>query len=206
MSVKIRRALLVGVAVVGGVVVAAVFASLFEPDEEFVEEPTADVDEVDRYEDVIKTPPALGKWTTPLRDIHGDPIGIRCTTCHTDGDEGSPPAQTAGELSEFHTEMEFDHGELKCSSCHASDDRDKLKLADGSSIDFEDTMEQCAQCHSSEYRSYKHGAHGGMKGHWDRSEGPRIRNHCVTCHDPHDPAFPDVTPADPPRDRFFGDR
>ena len=44
MSVKIRRALLVGVAVVGGVVVAAVFASLFEPDEEFVEEPTADVD------------------------------------------------------------------------------------------------------------------------------------------------------------------
>lgn len=194
------------VAVVGGVAVAAMFATLFSDDEQFEEAPqqTAQPQQDELYEDVIHTPPAFGEMKTGLVDVQGQPVGVRCSTCHTDGDIGEPPADSAGELTEFHTDMEFDHGQLACSSCHASDDRDRLKLADGTQIDFEDTMDQCAQCHSSEYRSFQHGAHGGAAGHWDRTEGARERNHCVVCHDPHDPAFPRVTPADPPRDRFFG--
>lgn len=209
MSSRLRRTLIVVVAVAGGIAVAAVFATLLatddpdefdEPDEEVV-----DIDDDQRHDDVIRTPPAMGQLKTSLRDLHGNPVGIQCSTCHTEGNEGDPPAERADELTEFHTEMEFTHGDLSCSSCHATDDRDKLKLADGRQIDFEDTMDQCAQCHSSEYKSFQHGAHGGASGYWDRTEGPRERNHCVTCHDPHDPSFPTVMPADPPQDRFFGD-
>lgn len=210
MSPKLRRILIVAIAVVGGIAVAALFATLLSEDEDVdLEDPDdhiVEVDEDEQYEDVIHTPPAMGELKTSIRDIDGDPVGIKCSTCHTEGNIGDPPADTAGELTEFHTEMEFGHGDLTCSSCHATDDRDKLKLADDTRIDFEETIDQCAQCHSSEYRSFRHGAHGGASGYWDRTEGPRERNHCVVCHDPHDPSFPSVMPADPPRDRFFGDQ
>jgi hypothetical protein len=46
--------------------------------------------------------------------------------------------------------------------------------------------------------------HGGMRGHWDLSRGPRERNHCVACHDPHAPAFGQFEPVPGPRDRFTG--
>ena len=62
----------------------------------------------------------------------------------------------------------------------------------------------CAQCHGPQYRDYRHGAHGGMRGHWDLSRGPRERNHCVACHDPHAPAFGQFEPVPGPRDRFTG--
>lgn len=42
-----------------------------------------------------------------------------------------------------------------------------------------------------------------MRGHWDQSRGPRSRNHCVSCHDPHGPAFGSFQPMPPPRDRFL---
>ncbi len=185
---------------------AALIVSLFEAPE-FDDDPDVAVDQPetdDLYEDVIITPPGLGKLTTSIVDMHGQFVGIRCSTCHGAGDIGDPPAQYADELTEFHREMEFSHGDLACASCHATDDRDKLTLASGALLDYDDTMDLCAQCHSSEYKSYQHGAHGGMSGHWDRTQGERVRNHCVVCHDPHEPAFPQVTPADPPRDRFFG--
>lgn len=207
MSPKLRRALVITAAVIGGVIVAAVFATLLQqPEDEFVAEQPDEqlVAEAEIYDDIIVPPAALGELKTGITDLHGKPVGVKCSTCHTEGNKREPAADTPAQLSDFHTDMEFDHGQLSCSSCHATDDRDKLKLADGTQLAFDDTIEQCAQCHSSEYRSFKHGAHGGASGYWDRTEGARVRNHCVTCHDPHDPAFPDVTPADPPRDRFFG--
>jgi hypothetical protein len=99
--------------------------------------------------------------------------------------------------------MYFNHGELNCNSCHAKSDRDLLRLADGSKIPFQETMQLCGQCHGPQMRDYRHGAHGGMNGYWDLSRGPRQRNHCVNCHDPHSPAYPKVEPAPPPRDRFL---
>jgi hypothetical protein len=63
-------------------------------------------------------------------------------------------------------------------------------------------MDLCGQCHGPQARDYAHGAHGGMTGYWDLSRGPRERNNCIDCHDPHAPAFPKVRPVFAPKDRF----
>ena len=60
----------------------------------------------------------------------------------------------------------------------------------------------CSQCHGPQRRDYDHGAHGGMTGYWDRSRGGRQRNHCVDCHDPHQPAYVGGLPVPAARDRF----
>ena len=204
MSQNLRRTLIVAAAVIAGVFVAALMTSIFGPEPEFeIDESPPESAAPQIYDDIIHAPAGLGTLRTELRDIHGDPIGVACSTCHLSGNLGDPPAKSADELSEFHVDMDFDHGDLACSSCHAEDNRNQLKLADGTQIDYDDSMELCAQCHSSTYRSYKHGAHGGMAGHWDDSAGPRERNHCLSCHYAHEPAFPDVMPAPPPRDRYF---
>jgi formate-dependent nitrite reductase cytochrome c552 subunit len=62
-------------------------------------------------------------------------------------------------------------------------------------------MQLCAQCHGPQYRDYRHGAHGGMAGHWDLAKGGRVRNNCIDCHDPHSPKYPTVRPAGGPLDR-----
>jgi nitrate reductase cytochrome c-type subunit len=56
----------------------------------------------------------------------------------------------------------------------------------------------CAQCHGPQARDFQHGAHGGMTGYWDLSKGPRRRNSCIDCHDPHAPKYPAVMPVFPP--------
>lgn len=94
------------------------------------------------------------------------------------------------------------HGELTCAACHDATDRAALHLADGRTIALLDAMTLCAQCHGPQKRDYDHGAHGGMRGHWDLARGPRERNHCVACHEPHAPAFGRFSPAPGPRDRF----
>jgi hypothetical protein len=58
----------------------------------------------------------------------------------------------------------------------------------------------CRQCHGPQARDFDHGAHGGMKGHWDLAHGDRLRHGCTTCHDPHSPAFSPMWPAPPPGD------
>ena len=65
-----------------------------------------------------------------------------------------------------------------------------------------EALELCAQCHGLQWTDFQHGAHGGMRGAWDLNAGPRERNHCVDCHDPHRPAFGQYRPMPPPRDRF----
>lgn len=157
------------------------------------------------HEVVIVTPPGIGTLRTGLQDLHGNPVGIACSTCHADrGATGDTPMiERAEDLTEFHTDLKFEHGSLTCSSCHHPEDRDQLRLSNGTKVAFANVMQLCAQCHGTQFRSYEHGAHGGMTGHWDLSRGPRVRNSCVGCHNPHAPAFPQMMPAPPPRDRFF---
>lgn len=131
--------------------------------------------------------------------------GVRCSVCHSIERDG-PPATRPDELDEFHTDMKFGHGDLTCNACHHPDDRDLLRLADGQSLAFEDTITLCAQCHGTQMRDYRKAAHGGMSGHWDLKAGPRTRNHCVNCHDPHAPGFPSMIPAPPPRDRLMPEK
>lgn len=127
---------------------------------------------------------------------------VLCGTCHSTP-PAWPPKLDPAELKEFHTQMRFEHGNNSCASCHDMAQRDLLKLADGTKLPFEKTLALCSQCHGSQAKDYAHGAHGGLNGTWDPKYGPRTRNHCTNCHDPHAPAYPKVMPAPPPKDRFL---
>lgn len=140
---------------------------------------------------------------TGLRDDLGRPVRAACGTCHL-----SRPANAANRLAEdlddFHQGLVVQHGSLRCVACHNADrGYDSLRLADGSPVNFEDVMQLCAQCHGPQHRDYLRGAHGGMQGYWDPQKGPRLRNNCLHCHDPHAPKYPAMRPAKGPNDRFL---
>lgn len=135
-------------------------------------------------------------------DEMGRPIVANCTTCHTTKTP-NPRTSSGHELQDFHQGLVTNHGGRTCLSCHNPQDYNQLRLADGKPVEFQDVMTLCAQCHGTQYRDYQHGAHGGMTGHWDLSHGPRARNNCIDCHDPHAPQFPTVMPVLRPNDRFL---
>ena len=131
-------------------------------------------------------------------------VSVACSTCHSTRPAVVANKQTS-DLDEFHQGLAFSHNSLSCLSCHNPNDYDSLRLADGTSLAYENVMQLCAQCHGPQTRDYNHGAHGGMTGYWDLSRGPRERNNCVDCHHPHTPQFPKMKPTFKPRDRFLDD-
>lgn len=146
------------------------------------------------------TPPSGAK--TELTDHHGQAVTVACHTCHSVRPSNAENRK-ASELNEFHQGLRFQHGQMACVACHnINDGYASLHLADGKSVAWEDTMTLCAQCHGTQFRDYEHGSHGGMTGYWDLTRGPRHRNHCINCHDPHAPQFPMMKPAEKPHDRF----
>ena len=133
---------------------------------------------------------------------HSSSTTVACATCHT-----TRPAnrknRSAEDLDQFHQGLKLNHGKLACVACHDSEGGYAgLHLADGTAVAFADSMQLCAQCHGPQFRDYQHGSHGGMTGYWDRTRGPRERNHCLHCHDPHAPQIAVVQPVAGPRDRF----
>ena len=143
-------------------------------------------------------PPRVNTGTT---NFHGQAVTVACGTCHATT-QPNARTHTSAELDQFHQGLKYAHGELNCLSCHNATNYDTLRLADGRSVEFADVMTLCGQCHGSQLRDYQHGAHGGMTGYWDLSRGPRTRNNCVNCHDPHSPKYPLARPVFPPRDRI----
>lgn len=170
-------------------------AGFADPSREFAE-PIADTVP---YRTTIRMPTSHGVVDTPLRDVHGTPIGVACETCH-----GPNPSEawTATPGDSFHTGVELKHGTLTCDFCH-TEDRLAFRLADGSRLERGASMKLCGQCHGPQLRDYDAGAHGGMSGYWDLRQGPRVRNHCTACHAPHSPAYERVMPVHPPRDRYL---
>lgn len=156
-----------------------------------------------KFETRIVLPDGLGSARTEVDRLDGTAKGVACATCHALDVEGKDVLRKAEELEEFHMGMNFEHGTLDCQSCHHPDDRSKLRLANGDAIAFADVMQLCGQCHGPQTRDYNNGSHGGMKGYWDLSKGPRTRNSCLHCHDAHVPKFQPVMPVFPPRDRFL---
>jgi hypothetical protein len=150
----------------------------------------------------VDVPSTLGVADTHLTDVRGQPIGVRCATCHGPTPESSWVARDDAP-SPFHESVEIRHGGLSCTSCHDAEDQTLLHLADGTTLEFFDAMRLCGQCHGPQLRDYQHGAHGGMTGYWDLRRGGRDRNHCVTCHAPHAPKYQQVRPVFPPRDRYL---
>jgi len=152
------------------------------------------------YPVVIAESENLTSIETDAPSPQGGKARVRCETCHAQIDVGTP-ATAPDELVAFHRGFTFNHGDLECASCHQTNEPLSLRLATGRSIPMEDAMTLCSQCHGPTRRSYDEGSHGGMNGYWDLSRGPRLRNQCVHCHDPHAPALPQVVPVLPPRDR-----
>lgn len=134
-------------------------------------------------------------------DPQGRVASVACSTCHGVR-QPNLENRTAATLDEFHQGMVFNHGSLACYACHNAEDSDALRLADGTSVAYEDVMALCSQCHSKQAESFAHGAHGGMNGYWDLSRGPQMKNHCVDCHDPHAPSYPRMIVGFKPKDRF----
>lgn len=156
--------------------------------------PRADKHPVD-----IHIPDALRGIATGKRDPMGRPVLVPCGTCHADA---TPRPDTTARGSEAgpHRGLKLVHGGLRCAGCHDAERGDRLHLADGRSLPMTEAMTLCSQCHGPQARDYAHGSHGGMAGHWDLTRGPRVRNHCIDCHDPHAPAYPKFMPAPPPPD------
>lgn len=143
---------------------------------------------------------AQPKVLTDQLDHRGNPVMAACSTCHTTR-EANYLAGPEALPQEFHQGLEYAHGALNCLSCHNADNYDTLRRADGRALAYDNVMALCSQCHGPQTRDYNHGSHGGMVGHWDLTKGDRQRNRCIDCHDVHAPAFPQVNPVFPPRDR-----
>lgn len=151
---------------------------------------------------VIRRPTQTPRVKLGVFDAAGTELTAACSSCHHSR-QSSSDNQTSADLQQFHQGLTFRHGAITCLSCHNKDDYDTLALANGRSLPYADVMQLCAQCHGPQTRDYEHGAHGGMSGHWDLSRGPRSRNNCIDCHDPHAPQFPHMKPRFKPIDRFL---
>ncbi len=137
---------------------------------------------------------------TALQDTQGEPIWVKCASCHENVEIGSIATRTT-ELKEFHRGLSFSHGTMSCKNCHEPGAPLKLHLATGEVVPLEEAMQLCSQCHGPKRVAYDHGAHGGKTGYWDLSRGAQKKNHCVDCHDPHTPQIARVIPARRPVDR-----
>ena len=152
----------------------------------------------------VARPAAAPRVATDLTDSLGRPVTVGCPTCHSLPDFGDPERKVGSTLSRFHVGLVTKHGDLACRACHAAPDYRDLHLADGRTLPFTEVQTLCRQCHGPQGRDFDRGAHGGMRGYWDLSRGPRERHACTTCHDPHAPAFAGMVPAKGPVDPRFG--
>ena len=123
-----------------------------------------------------------------------------CTDCHADMEVN----RERRELEEMHDDIVLDHGpkERWCFDCHNPDDRDSLRLANGTLIGFDESYRLCGQCHGTIYRDWRQGIHGRREGYWNGAKSYLL---CAHCHNPHAPRFQPIKPLPPPvRPQFLG--
>ncbi len=115
-----------------------------------------------------------------------------CSDCHSDM-EADPLPRVLDEHEDIAESFVHARQQRWCLDCHNPDDRDWLRLADGSLVSFEESYRLCGQCHGTIYRDWKAGVHGKRSGFWN---GRKEYQLCVHCHDPHNPRFKPI-PAEP---------
>lgn len=116
-----------------------------------------------------------------------------CSECHSPEDNIDMRPRTVSD----HPEITFEHDAANrwCLDCHDAKDRDKLHLADGRLISFEESYKLCGQCHGPELRDWKAGDHGKRTGSWS---GKKEYLLCAHCHNPHSPKIKPIEPLPPP--------
>ena len=133
---------------------------------------------------VFETPPP------PFRD----PDIFPCSQCHN---EDQPPNPQRRVLVDMHEDIVLRHDEEHrwCLDCHDAQNRDRLHLANGTLIPFEESYRLCGQCHGDKYRDWRAGVHGRRTGDWN---GKKQYLLCVHCHYSHEPRFKGLKPLPPP--------
>lgn len=115
-----------------------------------------------------------------------------CSQCH----KYMPVNRKQRGLEQMHQDIVLKHMPGGwCFDCHNPDDRDKLRLASGRLIGFDESYYLCAQCHGIVFRDWKAGLHGKRTGMWNGEKEYRL---CVHCHWPHEPRFKPLQPLPPP--------
>ncbi|MHC4547613.1 MAG: cytochrome c3 family protein [Planctomycetota bacterium] len=122
-----------------------------------------------------------------------------CVDCHAERRLATKCESCHAEIREpQHKNIVLDHAEEQrgCLDCHNPEDRDTLRLANGSKIPYTESYRLCGQCHGPNLRDWKLGLHGKRTGMWD---GRRSYLLCVHCHqNPHAPSIPPMRPDPPP--------
>ena len=143
--------------------------------------------------------------TAELRRTGGDTSGVECYTCHERGKTLTLHFTTTGtlRLPKEHEDLVLRHGHTignnLCFNCHAQTNLEALQVRDGRLLPIDQSTLLCGSCHGPTYRDWQYGVHGRTSGYWNRAAGPVTRADCVSCHDPHSPAFAAQKPAPPPR-------
>lgn len=136
-------------------------------------------------------------------DVEQNPVSIsnnateNCSGCHAYLRTNRTPRQLAVSKPEHGFELEHGSDRFWCLECHSARNRDRLLLANGSSVELnpKESTQLCAQCHGPIYQDWKEHIHGRWVGSWKNATPDK---YCVGCHNPHDPDFGKVSPAPPP--------
>ena len=133
-----------------------------------------------------------GVFTVPPPPFSEDYI-FPCTECHADLEVNTERR----ELVDMHDDIVLDHGpaERWCLDCHNANDRDYLRLVNGTLVGFEASYKLCGQCHGTIFRDWREGIHGRRRGYWDGAKEYLL---CAHCHNPHSPKFQAMKPLPPP--------
>jgi hypothetical protein len=134
----------------------------------------------------------------------GDTSGLDCYVCH----EKNKPLKLRFDankkiiLPTEHQDIVMGHGRHDrnnhCFNCHDEANLELLQTRDGRELKLVESTPLCGSCHGPTYRDWEAGVHGRTGGFWSRAIGPSTRQDCVSCHNPHSPAFPPRQPAPGP--------
>jgi hypothetical protein len=118
-----------------------------------------------------------------------------CTDCHDNKELKTNRVRR--ELKDAHDDIVLKHDEEHrwCLDCHDADNRDRLHLASGQAVPFEESYQVCGQCHGEKYRDWRAGVHGRRVGYWNGAKSYLL---CVHCHSPHQPHFKALAPKPAP--------
>jgi len=116
-----------------------------------------------------------------------------CSDCHRD----LKVNRARRILTDMHADIVLTHDQEHrwCLDCHDAADRDRLHLASGELVPFDQSYLLCGQCHGEKLRDWRAGVHGRRTGEWNGHKSYLL---CAHCHNPHQPRFRAMAPKPAP--------